>query len=239
MKNFWQIVILILLVTGIGVGIAAWQPWKSSDRTIQTSGEGKVNASPDVAQVTGGVEIKKPTADAAQTTANQTINTIIRAVKAAGIADKDIQTQSITTNPSYDYSNGNNTIDGYIAQSTITITIHDLTHGQDIVALVTQNGGTNVSGPNLTFSDEKMTQLKNQARVQAMNDAKNKADQLALLSNAKLGKVINVSESNFNGGIIQPYPVMASGAAKSVSGGVIMPGENEVTLDVNVTFALR
>jgi uncharacterized protein YggE len=239
MKSFWQIVILILLVAAIGVGVAVWQPWKSTNRTIQTSGEGKIKASPDVAQITGGVQIKKSTADEAQTTASQTINTIVAAVKAAGIADKDIQTQSITTNPNYNYNNGNNTIDGYMAQSTITITVRDLSHGQDIADLVTKNGGTNVYGPSLTFSNEKMAQLKNQARAQAMIDAKNKADQLAQLSNAKLGKVVNVSESNFNGGIVQPYPLMATDSAKSVSGGAIMPGENEVTLDINVTFSLK
>lgn len=60
--KFWQIVVLILLVAIIGAGFSLWQPWKTTNRAIQVSGDGKIKSTPDVAMVNGGVQIKNASA---------------------------------------------------------------------------------------------------------------------------------------------------------------------------------
>lgn len=242
MRNnyFLQIIVLILLAAGIGIGISVWQPWKTSNRTIEVNGEGKIKSAPDVAQISGGVEVKKPTANDAQTVATDTLNKILAAVKEKGIEDKDIKTENITTGPNYEYSSSSMQTNGYISRASITITIRDISKGQEIVDLVTKNGGTNVYGPNLTFSDEKLEELKNQARDIAVGKAKAKADQLAKSTNARVGKIISISESSSSGGTVIPY--LASDVAVSStkeSSSTILPGESEVTVLVSATYALK
>ena len=239
MKNFLQIATLIVLVAAIGIGVSIWQPWKTASRTIQTNGEGKVKAAPDVAQVSGGVEIKKSTANEAQTIANNTIIKIITAVKGKGVEEKDIKTENISTNPNYDYSSNKMEIDGYISRATITVTIRDITKSQGIIDLVTQNGGTNVSGPSLTFSDQKLEELKGQARDKAVTNAKEKAGQLAKASSAKVGKVVTISESSASSGGVIPYLYETTAdSAKDISS-TILPGESEIIVNISATFSIK
>ena len=97
--KFWQVIVLILLVAALAVGIAVWQPWRATGRTINVSAEVMVKGVPDVSKITAGVEITRDTADLAQKDASATLDKIIQAAKAKGVAEKDIQTNSVTTQP--------------------------------------------------------------------------------------------------------------------------------------------
>jgi len=243
--KFWQILILIVVVAILGVGISVWQPWKTASRTIQVSAEGKIKAIPDVSKITAGVEITKATSDEAQKEASTKISAIIDVIKAKGVAEKDIQTQSISVNPAYDYSASysNNTpkISGYIGSGVITITVRDVNIAQEIVVAATSGGATTVYGPQLTFSDEKLVEIKEQAQTEAVKNARAKADNLAKASGVKVGKVVMISESDLSG---RYYPMMDSAAAVSTAGSTksvnsIQPGENDISVTVNVTFGLK
>jgi len=238
--KFWQVVVLIVLLAAIGVGIAIWQPWKISARKIEVSATGKTQAVPDVSKITAGVEIQKSTADAAQTEATAKLAAIVAAVKQQGIADKDIQTENVSTYPDYDYENGSR-IKGYYGRGVVTITVRDITKAQDIVSTATTAGASSVYGPQLTFSDEKLEQAQAEAREEAVKNAKTKAESLAQASGAKLGKVLAIQETP---GYSQVYPMFAaesagdlraSGAGQSS----IEPGENDITIEVTVSYALK
>lgn len=227
----------MLFIAAIGIGIAIWQPWKINSRTIQTVGEGKVKDTPDVAKIQGSVEVKKPTADEAQNAATDTIVKIIDAVKGAGIEDKDIITDSVSTYPNTQYNNGVTTTEGYTGSASITVTVRDISKGAAIVDLITKNGGTGVSGPNLTFSDEKYEILKAKAQKAAVESAKAKADLLAVTGDAKLGKVISIVEDSYSPN--QPMYVSSMIAKEDSTTNPIQAGESEVTANVSVTFGLR
>jgi uncharacterized protein YggE len=239
MKNLWQIGVIIVFIAAIGVGVAIWQPWKINSRTVQTVGEGKVKAAPDVAKIQGSVETKKSTADEAQTVAMSTMSKIVDAVKLVGIEEKDIVTDTVSTYPNSTYTNGVSSTDGYTGRVSVTVTVRDLTKATAIVDLVTKNGGTGVYGPSLTFSDEKYADLKNQARTAAVVDAREKADLMAVAGDSKVGKVINIAEGNYSSN--QPVYAMdmVSSSAKDSVSSPIQAGESEVIASVSVTFGLK
>ncbi|MEI6499222.1 MAG: SIMPL domain-containing protein [bacterium] len=239
MKNLWQIGLMIIFITAIGIGIAIWQPWKINSRTVQTVGEGKIKSTPDVSKIQGSVEVKKPTADEAKTASMDTMSKIVDAVKAAGVEEKDILTDSVSTSPNMNYLNGITSSDGYTGRISITVTVRDLTKATSIVDLITKNGGTGIYGPNLTFSDEKYNDLKQQAQTAAIVDARAKADLMAKAGDSEVGKVINIAEGNYSPN--QPIYAMdsiSSSAKESVSS-PIQAGESEVTASVSVTFGLK
>jgi uncharacterized protein YggE len=240
--KFWQIIVAILLVSAIGVGVAVWQPWKASSRSVQISAEGKVKGVPDVSKITAGVEVLKDDAKAAQAEATVKMDQIIKAVKENQISDNDIQTQQISVNPNYDYRSDGQKVNGYYARTTITITVRDIAKAQIVYDAASAAGANSIYGPQLTFSDEKLVSLQEEARNLAVSNAKNKAAKLAEASGARLGKVSNISEQA-NGNNF--YPMFAQDMASSLktAGGsaanTIVPGENDITISVSVTFSLK
>lgn len=239
--KFWQIIVLILLVAVLGIGIAVWQPWKMTNRKIEVSATGKIQAVPDVSKITAGVEVLKNTAEEAQKNASTNLSKIVEAVKAQGIADKDIKTENVSTYPNYDYRN-NNQIKGYYGRGVVTITVRDTAKAQNIVNTVTSAGANSVYGPQLTFSDEKLEQAQTEAREEAVKNAKIKAESLAKSSGARLGKVLTIQESSVNSGQFYPAFTAESAADLKVSGAgqsSIEPGENDVTVEVIVSYALK
>lgn len=235
--KFWQIIVVILLISVIGVGVSVWQPWKVSQRNITVAGEGKVKSTPDVAKIQGGVETKKPTSTEAQKETTEKISKIIDVIKEKNIADKDIKTSEISAYPNYEYTNEKSTINGYVARTTIEVTIRDIDKGQEILNVMTENGVTNLYGPNLTFSDDKLKELKSEAQEEAVKAAKEKAEELASASGAKIGKVISITESGYSGGVI---PMMGAGVGDTkTESSTIQPGENEITVNVSVSYQLK
>jgi len=237
--KFLQTLALIVVIAAIGIGVSIWQPWRNSARTITINGQGKIKSVPDVAKIQGGVEIKKNSANEAQTETSTKISKIIDQVKTKGIEEKDIKTDQVSAYPNYDYNNGANTIDGYIARTTITVTIRDISKGQEMLDLMTANGATSISGPNLTFSDEKMVELKKQAQEAAVQDARKRADDLAKAGNTKIGKVITITENYVSEGNPIPYLTLDAKSVESSRINSISPGEDEITAQITITYSLR
>src|SRR5207245_452975 len=107
----------------------------------------------------------------------------------------------------------------------------------EVIAALTQNGVTNLYGPNLTVSDDKLDEGKSKAREKAVDNAHQKAEQLAKLSNRKLGKAVKLTEQGNSG---HPVPIMASDEADlKEKASLIQPGTNEVSINLSVDFALK
>ena len=81
--------------------------------------------------------------------------------------------------------------------------------------------------------------LKNEARAKAIADAKKKADELKGQIGIKLGKIINFYENI--GGYPLPYYAKAEGLGGGVGGGgpSVPAGENEITVNVTITYQIK
>lgn len=210
--------------------------------TITVTGEGKVTAVPDIAQLNFGVTTGvQTTAKAASDKIATDMNKVLAAVKALGIDDKDIKTQSFYLQPTYDYTDGRQRLRGYEATQSLDVKVRDLDKVGDVLTAATDNGANQANGVNFTI--DKPESKKDEARTQAIADAKTKAEELAKQLGQSLGDVQSFNESG--NGYYPPVMYMAKSEAYGMGGGadsaaVPMPaGEQDITVNVTITYELR
>lgn len=246
----WPIVVLI-----IAFGAFYLKPWQTKPQeTISTMAEGKADATPNVAKITATIESKNPNIDKARAENEQKVSAIVAKLTEIGVEEKDIKTQNISAGPGYEIQSEqapDNLPDGSQVQiyphparpntntfsTSLEITIRDFDLTDKILTTLTQNGLTNLYGPQLTVSDENLEEAKTKARENAVINAKKKATELAKASGRKIGKVVKISENSDFG---YPIPIMARGAAElAQKAAQIQPGQNQVTISLAVDFELK
>lgn len=237
--NVFIAIVIIGGLFGIGLIIHASNAIVPS-RTVSVTGEGKIRAIPDIAKINFSVISQGTDPKAIQAENTAKMNKAIEFVKAQGVAEKDITTSGYNLYPRYDYNreNGTQKIIGYELSQTVTVKIRDLTKSGDILGGLPGVGINQVSG--LQFAIDDPEGLKNQARAKAFADARGKAEAMAQANGVRLARVVTFSESN--GGYPIPYMFEASALGKGASPSAppdIQPGEQEITVDVNVTYELR
>lgn len=208
------------------------------ETTLSIAGRGDVQVEPDLAILTAGVQSDGKTAAEAMAANRQAMNGVFRALRSAGIAERDMQTSNFNLQPQYDYSsrsNGENPrLTGYRANNTVTVRARDLDRlGQTMDALVTAGGNT-FSG--LQFALEDPSSARNEARRLAIQDAIAKAELYAEESGYSVARIVTISES----GADFPRPMaMAMRSADMAESTPIAPGEVGYNIAVNVVFELR
>ncbi len=202
---------------------------------IWVTGTGRVTAKPDIATLSLGVQAEARTVADAQAQAQQAMSAVMASLTANGVADKDIQTSSFSIQPVYNYTTGNQRIlEGYQVTNIVTIKIRDLTKTGTIIDAAVAAGGNLTIVNSINFTIEDPTLLNNQARDLAIKDAVAKAQQVAGLTDVKLGKLIYFSET---GGYVAP-PRVAIGA-QEVASTPISPGELDVTVSVQLVYDIQ
>lgn len=205
------------------------------ETTITLNGRGSVDHAPDIAMITVGVSVEAETASAAMSQQTTKMNGVFAAVKAAGIADRDMQTSNLSLNPVYDYPERQQPrIRGYNASNQITIKVRDLKNlGRTLDATV-KGGGNTIHG--ISFSIDKPESYQNEARVEAIKDAAAKAELYAQAVGYKVKRIVTVSENEY---YPQPVPMMARmQVADAAEATPVAAGEVSLTQTVSVTFEL-
>lgn len=207
--------------------------------TLTVAAEGRVERTPDVADLTAGVVTQASTASEALRLNAQRMTTVIAALKRAGIADRDIQTAGLNLNPQYLYrENQPPQLTGYQVTNNVSVRVRDLDNmGRTIDALVAQ-GSNQINGP--SFRLDKPDAALDEARVSAMKKARERAEIYARATGLRVGRIMQISEGSAM--VPPPHPIpmarMESMAAKDAST-PIAPGEVEASVIVNVTFELQ
>lgn len=207
-------------------------------RGISVSGEGKVTAAPDMAVITIGVSVLKPTVAEARDAAALSLDAMIASMKANGVAEKDIQTQALSIYPEYDYRDDKQTLRGYRVQNTVVAKIRDLDKTSDVIDGAVTEGGDNATIQGISFTIDDPESLREEARTKAIEDAKRKAQTLADASGVEIGEPITISE----GGFAVPVLERGLGGADAAAPGVstpIEPGELDVVVNVSVTWEIK
>ena len=190
-----MMVLLILAITAIVIVSILRDRFVSTQQNqVSVMGQGKVNYQPDIATVMLGVQIDRvPTADSALQQLNEKVSRIVSSLDGLGIKKEDIQTQAYTLSPQYDYKDNVSTIAGYGANQKLTIKVVDIINKPGVVSQVVAQAGSaqanQVQGIEFTVSN--VNDLKQQARLLAIADAKTKSAGLAQAAGVKLGRVLN------------------------------------------------
>jgi uncharacterized protein YggE len=207
--------------------------------TVSVSGHGEVHVPPDTASISIGIDVIQPTLAQAQEQATDQANTVIAALKAAGIADEDIQTAYLNVNILRDYSeNGDPTqITGFEITNQFQITVRDTDMLGNLLDEAVSAGANSING--VTFYVDDQTAAASEARRFAVEGARTKAEELAAAAGLTLGPVLSIAE-----GTVAPMPPpMTAGAggamAKAEAAVPVQPGSSTVAVDVSMTFELR
>lgn len=210
-------------------------PTTPPEHTISVTGTGKVVVTPDIADLRLGVSVNKPTVKAARASAAESMTNVIAALKKLGIADKDIQTTNLSLQPNYEYNNGAPRLKGYNLTNTVAVTIRDLEKIGDAIDDSLAAGATTMDG--VTFRNENPAAAEEQARKEAMTQAKAKADTLASSAGVHIAGVSSISETSAPIPYPIPYFGAAAGAAQDTSTPVQV-GTNEVSVSVSVVYLI-
>jgi uncharacterized protein YggE len=206
------------------------------ETTITLMGRGAVDHAPDVAMISVGVQVEaKTAAEAMQQQATQ-MTGVFAAVKAAGIADKDMQTGNLSLNPVYEYpNNARPRLTGYQASNQIVIKVRKLdTLGKTLDAVV-KGGGNTING--VSFSIDEPDKFQDDARIEAIKDAATRAELYAKAVGYKVKRIVTISEQDY---YPQPVPMLMQMRQKGMAAEStpIAAGEVSLTQTVSVVFEL-
>ena len=206
---------------------------------ISVRGNGVVSAKPDMVNLQVGVQIQNTSLDSAQAEAATKADAIMNQLKGAGIEEKDISTAQYNVEPVMNYrDNQPPTVTGFRVTNIMNVKVRDITKAGKLIDDMVKSGANTIYGLSFSFSDP--TAVMKQAREQAMNDAKAKAQELASLGGVALGAPIVIDDAGAN----VPPVVMeqAMGRAMDSSAAAmppINPGQQEIRVDVTVVYAIK
>ena len=209
-------------------------------RTVSVSATGMADAVPDAARASLSVVTTDPTsAKAAQESAAVATTKVIDALKVAGVDEADIATQAVTVGPTYTYpADGGQTLTGYQASQSLTVTLRDLTTAGATLDAVVAAGGNAARVDSLSTFVTDPAIAANKARAQAVDIARAQAEQYAQLLGFTLGPVASVSESSTSNGPV-PMAMADSAAGAEKVPTPVEAGTTQVSVTLSVAWSIE
>jgi uncharacterized protein len=201
---------------------------------ISVTGEATVSVPPDMAQIDGGVTSEAKTAREASEANNAAMGKVLLALKGAGIDEKDFQTSRLSLQPQYPPNRtGPSAIVGYRASNRVTIRLREVTKVASVIDTLVGAGANDIGGINFTVSNA--SKLLDEAREQALADARRKAEIYAKAAGVTLGAPVSISEESSPG----PMPFRARVAAGMAVSTPVAQGEETLSVTVSVSWAIK
>jgi uncharacterized protein YggE len=233
--------------SGVTSALAAGEECDNS-RTIQVSGSATVKVIPDLVTIQLGVTSNATTPQAVYDQNTVAMKKVTAAVRALGIADKDISTDYYIIHPIYtDYNSLD--IRGYRINNTVVINLKDVSKVSQVLAAALSAGANEVV--DVQFKTSQLRQHRDEARELAMQAAQEKARDLASAANAQPGCVLSIDENSWsyygnpwysgrNQMMTQNVIQNAAGSDQPPSDdGPISLGQIAVQAEVQVTLSLK
>lgn len=197
-------------------------------------GEASVSASPDHAEVRGGVTTTAKTVKEATDANSMLMTAVTGALLDSGIAQNDIRTSEFSIEPVYTSKTLSDEakLSGYRVSNQVNVTIHQLAKVGEVLDRLVTAGATDVGNVQFLVSDP--SNALDQAREAAVADARHKAELYARASGLNLGRVAWITESPE----FAPLATTLDGRMKSTAMATvpIQPGENTFRASVTVGF---
>lgn len=206
------------------------------ETTLSISATAEIAREPDIAFITTGVTTEAETAEAALADNARLMNALMRVLKGAGIAEKDIQTSNFSLSPRYDYPERKAPrIAGFTASNNVTVRVRDLAKLGDILDTVVREGGNTFGGLSFALDDD--TAVRDEARRKAMAEALARAELYAGAAGLKVRRIVTISESG--GWNAPPAPMaMSRMAVADAAPSPVSGGEVNYSATVDVVFEL-
>ena len=202
------------------------------------TGVGRVTAEPDVAILNLGVEVQAATVARARSEAAEAMDDVRASLDRNGVEDTDIQTQFFNIFPQFDFESRTPEIVGYTVSNQLEVKVRDIDTVSDVFDDAITAGGDAIRVNGVRFTIDEPEQFFAEARRLAVEDARDRAEQLADLAGVNLGEALSISESS-GGGSPAPFEAFDGRITAPSTGGVgIAPGEGEIVLTVFALYSV-
>ena len=207
----------------------------TASRYITVNSEGKVKVVPDAVRLNATVTLVAASNKEALGGASTTSAAVRAALLANGVDKAQIQTQSITVYPEYNYTQDKGSVlVGYRASQNFVVIIKNAPNAGAVVDAVIAAGGDNIQVQGVTPFVLDNAAATAEARSVAVKNAKAKATSYTKLLGVKLGKVNYLTE---NSSPTTYVPML--GLAKSASDATVVDlGEQDVIVSITIQWAL-
>jgi len=210
-------------------------------RTVTVSGEAETRVIPDRASITLGVETEGKVVADIKRESDAKVRAILKSIKSIGIPEKDIQTSQLSIEPRYNYKqDGTRDFLGYTMRNTVYVWIKDLAKVDAVIGSSIDLGSNVLNNIEFNYSDTK--HVADSLRIAAAKDAKVKAEELAGAVNARVVRVISLSESGYQQPPIPMYNKALFGisrASMDESAPTVAAGQLIIRSTVNAVFEVE
>ncbi|MEM8485136.1 MAG: SIMPL domain-containing protein [Bacteroidota bacterium] len=212
-------------------------------RSITVSGEGIVDAIPDMATVRFGISTKNWNPEKARAKNAEVSKNALNVVRDLGIEERKIRLATLRLQPIREYNPQTRKPEdkGFEATRELVVEIEDLEMLPALIAGIVQEGANRLNGISYGLQDRE--NVRDKALVMAMTRAKSKATLMAASLDAELGGVWKITEQSFS----MPRPVVhmadhnvrLAKAEAAPEPEAYAAGEMEVRAVVQVTFLIK
>lgn len=207
---------------------------------------------PDEASLTVGTQAKANTATGAVAANKVKTEKLLAAIRAAGIRERDIQTQGIQLAGDYRWDNepngrGHQTLIGYMASNSVQIKTRNINAMTSLLDALTTAGADSVYGPNFGIADP--APLRREARIRALARGQAEATEYARNNGFTSVRLLSVEEgTSFRGTdvVVTGMRVGNVGApppppppAPERDGGIVAPGQLETGVTLNLLYRME
>jgi uncharacterized protein YggE len=203
---------------------------EKAEKLVTVTGEASVTAVPDTALIRIGVTAQGKTARAASDASAKEMTAVLAAIKDAGIAERDIQTTQLSLQPQYDRNKaGAARLLGFEMTNQLTIKIRAIGNLPALLDRTVAAGANEVSGIEFVVSEQ--SKLLDQARTEAVADARRKAELYAHAAGVTVQRVVAIAEEG-SAPPLRPFPALRTTAAP------VAPGEQTLRVTVTVSYEI-
>jgi uncharacterized protein YggE len=212
--------------------LAPNHPAAALDRLITVTGEATAAAVADVVTIRLGVSTQGKTAREASEANAKAMTSVIAAIKAAGAAERDIQTARLSLQPQFEQNKtGPPRLTGFHASNDVSVKLREIGKLGELIDRAVSAGANEMSGIDFSVSDQ--SKRLDEARAEAVADARRKAEIYAKAAGVVLGRAVSITESM---AVPPPRPMAEAFRARTTT--PVAPGEMAMQVTVSVSYEL-
>lgn len=231
----YQRLAVIFAITSL-LGFILTTPAMGAEKTLptlQVTGKGTEKIPTTLTQIELGVEVTGKTAIEVQQQVAQKTSAVVDLLNSRKV--EQLETTGVQLQPTYDYSQNQNNLTGYIGTNTVSFRLKTDQVG-DILDKTVEAGATRINSVSFTATDAAIADAQKESLKRATLDAQSLANTVLKTLNLTPGEIVNIQINEAN----VPQPMfsrneLASKASADVSTPII---GGEQTIDASVTLQI-
>ncbi|MDN5866371.1 MAG: SIMPL domain-containing protein [Candidatus Nitrosocosmicus sp.] len=213
----------------------------SLNNTLFVSGSATDKVNTDLVTISIGVQSINISATDALISNSKIANEIITSLRDNGVQENEISTSQYTIQPNYNFTeSGNSVKTGFTVSNILTVQSSNFNNISSWIDSAVNAGANTINGVDFKVSDKSLESVKNTLIEQAIINAKQNAD---IASSAIGSTIVGIKSISVNTGGFNPMPssdqIMQRSFASGASSTPILPGEQEVSVTVQITYRLN